>query len=43
LEHFKGGSITIIKEKLGNTVSFGEIRLVLAGLAFKKSSSGNDL
>ena len=39
---FKGGSITTIKEKLGNTVSFGEIRLVLARLAFKKSLSGND-
>jgi hypothetical protein len=41
---FKGGSITTIKEKLGNKVSFGEIRLVLASLAFKNGSlSGNDL
>jgi len=41
---FKGGSITTIKEKLGSKISFGEIRLVLAWLAFKKSSSsGADL
>jgi hypothetical protein len=32
-----GGGITSIKGKLGDKVSFGEIRLVLAGLAFKKS------
>lgn len=38
VKDFKGGSITTIKEKLGNTVSFGEIRLVLASLAFKNGS-----
>ncbi len=39
-----GRSITTIKEKLGSKISFGEIRLVLAWLAFKKGSSpGNDL
>jgi len=38
-KEFKGGSITTIKEKLGNKISFGEIRLVLAWLMFKKSSS----
>ena len=30
IEGFNGGSVTPIKEKLGNTVSYGEIRLVLA-------------
>lgn len=34
---FDSGSIMPIKEKLGNNVSFGEIRLVLAWVAFKKS------
>jgi len=44
VKEFNGGSITTIKEKLGNKISFGEIRLVLAWLVFKKgSSSGNDL
>jgi uncharacterized protein YpbB len=33
---FKGGSITTIKEKLGSKISFGEIRLVLASVTFKK-------
>lgn len=31
-KHFEGGSITPIKQKLGDAVSFGEIRLVMAGL-----------
>ena len=35
-KEFKGGSITTIKEKLGCKISFGEIRLVLAGLCLKK-------
>ena len=43
-KEFKGGSITTIKEKLGSKISFGEIRLVLAWVTFKKgSSSGSDL
>jgi hypothetical protein len=42
-KEFEGGRITTVKEKVGNKVSFGEIRLVLAWVAFKKSSSpGND-
>jgi ATP-dependent DNA helicase RecQ len=40
VKNFGGGSITPIKEKLGNGVSFGEIRLVLAWLSFKQSYSG---
>lgn len=36
---FKGGSITPIREKLGNAVGFGEIRLVLAWLSYQKSSA----
>jgi hypothetical protein len=44
VKEFNGGSITTIKEKLGSKISFGEIRLVLAWLTFKKSSSpGIDL
>jgi ATP-dependent DNA helicase RecQ len=31
VKNFKGGSITPIKEKLGNNVSYGEIRLMIAG------------
>jgi len=38
-KEFEGGRITTIKEKVGNKISFGEIRLVLAWVAFKKSSS----
>ena len=41
-KEFEGGSITTVKEKLGNKVSFGEIRLVLAWKAFKKSLSFNN-
>jgi hypothetical protein len=37
VKDFDGGSTTPIKEKLGSNVSFGEIRLVLAWVAFKKS------
>lgn len=35
-KNFSGGSITPIKDKLGNSISFGEIRLVLAWLDFQK-------
>ncbi len=38
LDGFEGGSITPIKERLGNEVSFGEIRLVLAWKDFENSS-----
>jgi hypothetical protein len=38
-KNFTSGPITQIKEKLGNEVSFGEIRLVLASLEYQKSSS----
>ena len=34
---FSGGSLTPIKEKLGNGVSFGEIKLVIAGIEFQKN------
>ena len=37
IKEFNGGSITPIKEKLGSTISFGEIRLVMAWSAFQKS------
>lgn len=37
--NFTGGSITAIKEKLGDTVSFADIRLVLASVQHKNSSS----
>jgi len=34
---FSGGSLTPIKEKLGKEVSFGEIKLVIAGIEFQKN------
>lgn len=39
VKDFEGGSLTSIKEKLGNKVSFGEIRLVLASIEHKNSSA----
>ena len=36
LKEFNGNSITPIKEKLGDTISFGEIRLTLTWLAYQK-------
>ena len=36
LDNFDGGSITFIKQKLGNDVSFGEIKLVIAWKEFNK-------
>ena len=41
LEGFNGGSITPVKEKLGNGVSFGEIRLVMAGLGLSQERSAD--
>ncbi len=38
LKNFEGKAITPIKEQLGDAASFGEIRLVLAWLEFKKGS-----
>lgn len=37
IKDFNGGSILPVKEKLGNTVGFGEIRLVIAWADFKNS------
>jgi hypothetical protein len=37
IKDFNGGSITFIKEQLGNAISFGEIRLVIASSVFKNS------
>ncbi|WP_153797080.1 helix-turn-helix domain-containing protein [Foetidibacter luteolus] len=37
-ENFEGGSITPLKEQLGENISYGEIRLVLAGINFKKAA-----
>ena len=34
---FSGGSLTLIKEKLGSNISFGEIKLVVAWLEFQKN------
>ena len=36
IKNFAGGSITPIKEQLGNEISFGEIRLVMAWREFQK-------
>lgn len=40
LENFENGSITPIKDKLGDAVSFGEIRMVLASKEWKKMQEG---
>jgi hypothetical protein len=40
-EFHNGASITPIKEKLGDNVSYGEIRLVIAWSEFKKNSSSH--
>ncbi|MDE3144504.1 MAG: helix-turn-helix domain-containing protein, partial [Bacteroidota bacterium] len=37
LQNFDGGPITSIKQQLGDDVSFGEIRLVLAWKEFEKN------
>jgi hypothetical protein len=42
LKNFQGGNITHIKGKLGGSVSFGEIKLVLASLEFQKNSSSHE-
>jgi uncharacterized protein YpbB len=36
-KNFSGGSVTLIKEKLGNKISFGEIRLVIAWINYQKN------
>ncbi len=41
IKEFHNGSLTLIKEKLGETVSYGEIRLVLAWQEFQKNSSSH--
>ena len=41
INDFNGGPITPIKEKLGDAVSFGEIRLAIAWQQYKKNSGGN--
>ena len=42
IKNNSGKSITAIKENLGNSISFGEIKLVLAGLEFRKNSSSHE-
>lgn len=41
LKDFDGGSITPIKEKLGNDVSYGEIRLAIAWSLFRRKTNTN--
>ena len=41
LKNFEGGPITSIKQKLGNDVSFGEIKLALAWATFVKEKSAD--
>jgi hypothetical protein len=36
LENFEADSITPIKQKLGDAVSFGEIRMAIAGREWEK-------
>ena len=39
LEEFSGSSITPLKKRLGDDISFGEIRLVMAGLGISPEKS----
>jgi hypothetical protein len=39
VKDYTGGSITPIKQKLGDDISFGEIRLVMAGLGISPEKS----
>jgi hypothetical protein len=41
LENFSGSSITPVKQKLGDDISFGEIRLVMAGLGIVPERSAD--
>jgi hypothetical protein len=43
LKDFKGGSITPIKQHLGESISFGEIRLVIAWMNNKMESEEYEL
>jgi len=42
LKNFQGGNITPIKGKLGSSVSFGEIKLVLASIEFQRKLSSHE-
>lgn len=41
IKDFAGGPITPVKQALGDTIGFGEIRLVLAWASFKKARSAD--
>jgi hypothetical protein len=43
LKDYNGGSITSIKEKLGNSIGFGEIRLAIAWYDFKRSNEQGEV
>jgi hypothetical protein len=42
VKNYNGGSLTPLKEKLGSSISFGEIRLVMAFLEFQNKSSSHE-
>ncbi|MDP4262463.1 MAG: helix-turn-helix domain-containing protein [Bacteroidota bacterium] len=42
IKNFQGGPVTLIKEKLGNDISYGEIRLVLASQEFQRSLAAGE-
>ena len=41
LKRFDGKSITPIKQQVGNDISFGEIKLVMASLGIKQERSAD--
>jgi ATP-dependent DNA helicase RecQ len=41
-KNFEGGTTTSIKEQLGNNVSYGEIRLVMASLNYLKNKNNEE-
>lgn len=42
VKNYDGNSITPLKQQLGNDVSYGEIKLVMAAVAFEKMLTNND-
>ncbi len=42
VKNYSGGPITAIKNKLGSNISFGEIRLVMAGLGIKQEKQSEE-
>ncbi len=42
IKNFEGGALNLIREKLGNSIGFGEIKLVIAWQAYQKTNRQED-